>query len=97
MPADGTSAAAKKQDFGTTRGQLADCLNVRAHRIHSRRGGRKGCTADSLQPNNRPDVASWHEGGPASRCVLSPLIEADQTYRSVPESPDRTLTWAFRT
>jgi hypothetical protein len=42
MPADGIALPLKKQDFGTSRWQLADYLNARVYRIHGLRGGRKG-------------------------------------------------------
>jgi hypothetical protein len=41
MPADGTFAVKKKQDFGTSRWQLAD-FNIRVRLIHGFSGHRKG-------------------------------------------------------
>jgi hypothetical protein len=71
MPADGIGAAVKKQDFGTSRWQLADNLNVRDRSVHHYPYCRKGNAARSLGMMPGPLATGVMSGSGTKRTCLS--------------------------
>ena len=67
MPADGIGVAVKKQDFGTSRWQLADNLNVRDRSVHHYPYCRKGNAARSLAMMPGPLVTGVMSGSGVRR------------------------------
>lgn len=51
------------QDYGTSCWQLADKLQVCRQTIPCWQGGRKGRTAEFVQPDDRSDASSWPDRG----------------------------------
>jgi hypothetical protein len=83
MLADGISVATTKQDFGTSRWQLADKLNVRVRSLHRYPCCRKGSRAQSLgvMPGLVATGAMSANGSAPRR--RESLVEEDSTQRVV--------------